>query len=50
MKLWQRKSLQVVALVGLWHLPGVAFKKGKWQTEKDPTNGEKGVREKYAKD
>jgi hypothetical protein len=29
MKLWQRKSLQVVALVGLWHLPGVAFKKEK---------------------
>lgn len=27
MKLWQRKSLQVVALVGLWHLPGVAFRK-----------------------
>jgi len=27
MKLWQRKSLQVMALVGLWHLPGVAFKK-----------------------
>jgi hypothetical protein len=24
-KLWQRKYQQVVALVGLWHLLGVAF-------------------------